>query len=82
MPDYYEEKTRNKINKVSGGYTWQIANLAQTNLDLIYAIIKFLAITVVVSQISLVAGACYHNLSYTFTYCRGQSFKNTLVRLG
>jgi ATP-binding cassette, subfamily B, bacterial len=52
MPDYYDEKTRNKINKVSGGYTWQIANFATTNLDLIYGIIKFLAITVVVSQIT------------------------------
>jgi hypothetical protein len=51
IPEYYDENTRNKINKVSGGYTWQIANLAQTNLDLIYAVIKFLAITVVVSQI-------------------------------
>jgi ATP-binding cassette subfamily B protein len=52
MPDFYDEAMRNKINKVSGGYTWQIANLATANFDLIYGVLRFLAITTVVSQIT------------------------------
>jgi ATP-binding cassette, subfamily B, bacterial len=52
IPDFYNEKIRNKINKVSNGYTWQIANLASANFELIYGIVRFIAITLVVSQIS------------------------------
>lgn len=52
MSGFYDEKIRNEINKVAGGYTWQIANLAQLNLDFIYGILRFLAITAVVSQIT------------------------------
>jgi ATP-binding cassette subfamily B protein len=52
FPGFYNETTRNKINKVAQGYTWQISNLAQNNLDLAYGILRFIAITVVVSQIT------------------------------
>ncbi len=52
MPDFYDEAMRNKINKVAGGYTWQIANLATATFDLIYGVLRFLAITTVVSQIT------------------------------
>ncbi len=51
MPGFYDEETRNKINKVQQGYTWQISNLIQSNLDLSYGILRFLALTLVVSQI-------------------------------
>ncbi len=52
LPQFYDDNTRNQINKVSSSYTWQISNLSDSNLELIYAIIRFLAITLVVSQIS------------------------------
>ncbi len=49
---FYNEDVRNRINKVQGAYTWQISNLSESNLDLIYSLLRFLAITVVVAQIS------------------------------
>lgn len=52
LPDFYDEKMRNQINKISNGYTWQLSNLAQSNFDLVYGILRFMAITVVVSQIT------------------------------
>jgi ATP-binding cassette, subfamily B, bacterial len=52
LPDFYDEKVRNELNKVSGGYTWQISQLSSANFDLIYGLIRFMAITLVVSQIT------------------------------
>ncbi|HMS23836.1 MAG TPA: ABC transporter ATP-binding protein [Candidatus Saccharibacteria bacterium] len=52
LGDFYNEQRRNQINKVGGGYTWQLPNLSDANLDLGYGILRFLAITVVVAQIS------------------------------
>lgn len=52
LPQFYEDGTRNQINKVASSYTWQISNLSDSNLELIYAVIRFIAITAVVSQIS------------------------------
>ncbi|MCA9337669.1 ABC transporter ATP-binding protein [Candidatus Saccharibacteria bacterium] len=52
LSDFYDESTRNQINKVAGGYTWQIANLANANFELIYGMARFIAITFVVSQIT------------------------------
>ncbi len=49
---YYDETTRNQINKVGNSYTWQIPNLSDANLDLIYGLMRFVAITVVVAQIT------------------------------
>ncbi len=52
ISDFYDKEMRNKINKVSGAYIWQIPNLSDANLDLVYGILRFAAITVVVSQIT------------------------------
>lgn len=51
FPLFYDENTRNKINKVQQGYTWQLSNLIQSNLDLMYGVLRFGAIAIVVSQI-------------------------------
>ncbi len=50
--DYYDANTRNLLNKVGGGYIWQLPNLSDICLDLLYGILRFLAITIVVSQIT------------------------------
>ena len=50
--DFYDKEMRNRINKVSGAYIWQIPNLSDANLDLAYGILRFVAITAVVSQIT------------------------------
>lgn len=52
MEDFYDEQIRNQINKVGGAYTWQLPNLSDANLDLVYGIMRFLAITIVVAQIT------------------------------
>lgn len=52
LQDFYDTKMRNQLNKVSGGYIWQLPSLADTCLDLIYALMRFAAITAVVSQIT------------------------------
>lgn len=52
LPAFYDDSIRNQINKVSGAYTWQLPNLNGSNLDLIYGILRFIAITLVVSQIT------------------------------
>ncbi len=52
IADFYEEETRNKLNKVSGGYIWQMPNFANANLDLIYGVLRFVSITAVVAQIT------------------------------
>lgn len=52
IADFYDESVRNKINKVQGAYTWQISNLSEANLDLIYSVCRFIAITAVVAQIN------------------------------
>lgn len=51
--DYYNEESRNQINKAQNGYVWQIPNTAHTTLELIYAILRFLAFATVVAQINL-----------------------------
>ncbi len=43
---------RNQINKVSSSYTWQLPNLSDATLDLLYGILRFVAITVVVAEIT------------------------------
>jgi hypothetical protein len=52
LPDYYDEDVRNQINKISSGYIWQLPNLSDANLDLLYGILRFISITVIVSQIT------------------------------
>ncbi len=50
-PDLYDESVRDMINKVDSGYAWQMAVLNDQALELCYGVIRFLAITAVVSQI-------------------------------
>lgn len=52
LADYYDEARRNQINRVGSAYTWQLSNLSEATLDLLYGILRFLAITLVVAQIS------------------------------
>lgn len=52
LPQFYDDETRNLINKVGSSYSWQLPNMSDANLDLVYGILRFLAITAVVSQIA------------------------------
>lgn len=52
MPDFYDEKVRNQINKAQAGYTWQLSNFVQASLDLIYGILRFVVTAAVVTQIT------------------------------
>ncbi len=52
IADFYSKNIRNNINKVGAGYIWQMPNLSDANLDLVYGVLRFVAITVVVSQIT------------------------------
>ncbi|OGL30834.1 hypothetical protein A3F37_00080 [Candidatus Saccharibacteria bacterium RIFCSPHIGHO2_12_FULL_41_12] len=52
IADFYEKNRRNQINKVVDAFTWKLADLAYANLDLLYALLRFVAIATVVSQIA------------------------------
>ncbi len=52
ITDFDDAKTRTLINKVAAGYTWQMSNLMQHLLDLLYGLFRFGAITVIVAQIA------------------------------
>lgn len=52
VPDFYDNEIRNMINKANNGYTWQLPNLAESSLDLLYGVIRFVAIATVVAQIT------------------------------
>lgn len=52
LGDFYDEATRNQINKVGNSYSWQLPNLYDSNLDLVYGIARFVAITAIVAQIN------------------------------
>ena len=52
LQDFYDNQIRNQINKIGGSYIWQMPNLAYACLDLIYAVLRFAAITIVVAQIT------------------------------
>ena len=49
---FHDNDFRTRLNKVAGSYIWQLPNLAHTSLDLIYSILRFIAITAVVAKIS------------------------------
>ncbi len=51
-PDYYNEETRNKLNKVEQSVSWQMANLSSSCLELGYGILRLLAMALVVAQIA------------------------------
>ncbi len=52
LQDFYDEKLRNQINKVSGAYTWQLPELGGAVLDLLYGLLRFVVITSIVAQIT------------------------------
>lgn len=52
IADFYDDKLRNRINKVHNGYTWQMPNLNGAALDLIYAILRFVVTAAVVAKIA------------------------------
>ncbi len=52
IANFYDADIRNQLNRVSGSYIWQMPNLNDICLDLLYGVLRFLAITVVVSQIT------------------------------
>ncbi len=52
LAKFYESSFRNQLNKVSGAYIWQLPNLSDICLDLLYGVMRFIAITAVVSQIT------------------------------
>lgn len=52
IEDFYDKNRRNQINKVTDAFTWKLADLAYANLDLLYALLRFVAIAGVVSQIA------------------------------
>lgn len=52
LANFYESKFRNQLNKVGGAYIWQLPALSDICLDLLYGILRFIAITVLVSQIT------------------------------
>lgn len=52
IPDFYDSQTRNQINKARNGYSWQIPNLVESCLDLLYAILRFVVIALIVAQIT------------------------------
>jgi ATP-binding cassette subfamily B protein len=51
--DFYNEESRNQINKAQSGYTWQIPNTSWIGLELVYSVVRFLAFAFVVAQISI-----------------------------
>lgn len=52
LGSFYDSEIRNQLNKVGGGYIWQMPNLANACLELIYGVLRFAAITIVVAQIT------------------------------
>jgi ATP-binding cassette, subfamily B, bacterial len=52
LADFYDPTVRNELNKVGGAYIWQLPTLSDACLDLVYGVIRFLAITAVVAQIT------------------------------
>ena len=52
LADFYNPAVRNQLNKVGGAYIWQLPNLSDICLDLVYGVLRFAAITAVVAQIT------------------------------
>ncbi|MEK7621274.1 MAG: ABC transporter ATP-binding protein [Patescibacteria group bacterium] len=48
---FYDTNFRNQINKTSMSYYWELSELAYANLDLIYGLMRLIAILMIVSQI-------------------------------
>lgn len=52
LGDFYDSSIRNQLNMVGGTYIWQLPALSESCLDLVYGLLRFLAITAVVAQIT------------------------------
>jgi len=52
LANFYDASFRNQLNKVNNAYIWQMPNLSDTCLDLLYGILRFVVITALVSQIT------------------------------
>ncbi len=52
LANFYDAEMRNQLNRVAGSYIWQMPNLTEICLDLLYGLLRFLAITAVVAQIT------------------------------
>lgn len=52
IADFQNKGIRDQITKAEGGYDWQMSNLAQSTLELIYGILRFVATAFIVAQIS------------------------------
>lgn len=46
---FHDTESRNLINKLDSGYSWQISNVAQNSLDLVYGIVRAAAIIAIVA---------------------------------
>jgi len=53
IADFYDPEMRNQMNKTGGSYIWQLPTLSENCLDLIYGLLRLLAIVAIVAQISL-----------------------------
>ncbi|HEY8999588.1 MAG TPA: ABC transporter ATP-binding protein [Candidatus Saccharimonadales bacterium] len=49
---FHDTESRNLINKLDSGYSWQISNVAQNSLDLIYGVVRAAAIIAVVATVA------------------------------
>lgn len=51
IAEFYDEDTRNMMNKAQSGYTWQLASFSGVTLDLLYSVLRFVATGAIVAQI-------------------------------
>ena len=52
IDDFYDEETRDQVNKAQSGYIWQMANFNETALELMYALLRFTVTALIVAQIA------------------------------
>ena len=50
IADFYDEETRDQVNKAQSGYIWQMANFNETALELMYALLRFTVTALIVTQ--------------------------------
>lgn len=49
---FYDTESRNNINKLKNGYSWQISQVSNLSLDMVYGFFRLLAIMAVVASIA------------------------------
>lgn len=50
--DFYDNESRNEINKIGNDYAWKLSDLNWTLLDIVYGLLRFVVIAIVVGQIT------------------------------